>query len=90
MTYGEAIRLVGILIEDPSSMLASQRAGWKYPVTRETAVLMDLFDLQHMSKAKKKPPPYQRPWSTSEKRRIGRTTLSREQVIAVLRRHGHN
>lgn len=91
MTWGEAARLVTILASDPSSMTAASVGGWDYPTTREALVMMDLFDLQHMSKSKKKPKPYPRPWKAAAARtRVGRTSMTTEQIDAVLRRHGHD
>lgn len=90
MSYGEAIRLLGVLAADPSSMFAASREGWAHPISHEAAVLMDLYDLQHASKSKKKPKPYPRPWPAEGTRRRGKTTLSRAEVVAVLNQHGHS
>jgi hypothetical protein len=62
MTWGEAWRLVEILLADPSSHLGAAVAGWQYPVERGELTLRDLYDLQHRSKSKRKPKPYPRPW----------------------------
>lgn len=83
MPWGEALRLFDILKNDPSSQIASSIAGWQHPVSREALVLFDLFDVQHMSKAKKRPAPYPRPWLASERKRIGRG-MAREQLRALL------
>ena len=89
--WGEAVRLVRVLLTDPSSATCAAVEGWRHPMSREALLLADLFDLQYASKAKKKPQPYPRPWpDPSERRRIGRTSLSSERVRAILReaRHG--
>lgn len=89
MSWGEAIRLTDILLADPSSMLAADNAKWEYPISREAMVLMDVFDLDHAVNSKDKPKPYPRPWKTVEQKRHGKTDMSREQVLEVLRRFGH-
>jgi len=73
MSYGEAWRLMEILIADPSSQLAAAVAGWAYPVTRAELTLRDLYDLQHRSKSRRKPKPYPRPWDPQPKQ-IGKGT----------------
>jgi hypothetical protein len=90
MTWGEAVRLTDLLLEDPSSMVAAKASGWEHPITREDAVLRDLFDLQHMAKSDRKPKPYPRPWPSEGRRRRGRTKMTRAEVVAVLNAHGHS
>lgn len=90
MSYGEAWRLTDLLRADPSSQLASTLAGWEHPASRESMALMDLYDLQHASKSRKKPKPYPRPWGDKDRKRFGKTDMTREQVIAVLSRFGHS
>ena len=83
MGYGEAWRLMRVLIADPSSQLAASLAGWEHPATRESLALYDLYDLQHASKAKRKPKPYPRPW-VKKPRRIGAgTSLTPEQFASI-------
>ena len=72
MTWGEAWRLYLILAGDPSSQVAAAIQGWTHPVSREALVLFDLLDLQHTSKAKRRPSPYPRPWLANERKRRGR------------------
>lgn len=62
ITLAEMARLVEILRSDPSSALASAVEGWDHPVSREAAVLMDLWDLTAAATGAKKPPRYERPW----------------------------
>lgn len=91
MSWGEALRLAQGLATDPSSMLGSSLAGWEHPVSREALVLMDLFDLQHISKSKRRPPPYPRPWRTGKTvtRHGTKQVLTQDEIIAVLQRAGH-
>lgn len=83
MPYGEAWRLYLILAADPSSQIAAATHNWSHPVSREALVLADLFDLQHASKAKRRPSPYPRPWVASERKRRGRG-MPREELEALL------
>ncbi len=61
-------------------------AGWESPVTREQAILMDLYDLS--VKAKFKPPhtPYPRPWEKKKKTRFVKKRTAK-QAMAILRPH---
>lgn len=63
MPWGEAVRLAVILRADPSSMLAAAIEGWAYPLSREAAAVLDLFDLEHLKANKKAKPHKGRPWS---------------------------
>jgi hypothetical protein len=90
MTYGEAWRVLSVLGRDPSSWVAASLSGWQTPVTQESAVLMDLFDLQHASKSKHKPKPYPRPWPDRTKTRTAPAAhLTQDEIIAALRAAGH-
>lgn len=92
MAWGEAIRLTKILAGDPSSQVAASIAGWTHAASRESLVLMDLFDLTHAANSDKKhrPKPYPRPWPAK-----GRTktkpaaSLTQAEIIAALRFAGH-
>lgn len=86
MTWGEAYRLTQQITMDPSSHVAAAVAGWDHAIPREVLVLMDLFDLQHASKSKRKPKPYPRPWS-KDRRKLGGARLTREQLRAILDKH---
>lgn len=65
MGWDEAVRMLKVLSEDPSSWVAARLAGWTNPVPREWLVLADLFDVQLRSKSKRKPKAYRRPWDRS-------------------------
>lgn len=75
MSWAEAHRLTEILLNDPSSQIGAKMAGWQYPLTRGELTLRDLYDLQHQSKAKRKPKPYPRPWDVAPKK-IGGASVS--------------
>jgi len=94
MTYGEALRLVHVLVTDPSTRTAASLAGWDHPASRELLALMDLYDLTHYiawaqggSKGQK-PKPYPRPWPDRKTVRT-KPTVTQEQIIAALREAGH-
>lgn len=84
MRWGEAWRLTLLLLRDPSSFVSAEVAGWNYPAARGELVLLDLYDLQHASKAKRKPLPRPRPWDR-DKKTIGQgTSLTIGALRAVL------
>lgn len=84
MSWGEAHRLMIILLTDPSSQVGALARGWTHPMSRDDMVLRDIFDLQHRSKAKRAPDPYPRPWHKRPKT-IGGTGVSIEQFEAMKR-----
>lgn len=69
MSWREAWNLVGILVRDPSSQVGAAMAGWEAPKSAEWLILADLYDLQHMSKAKRAPKPYPRPTDVRARKR---------------------
>ncbi len=87
MSYGEAFRITQHLALDPSSAVCASLNDWAYPLSRDALVLMDIFDLQHLSKSKRKPPAYTRPWPEREKRTFARTALARDELMAILNAH---
>jgi hypothetical protein len=87
MSWGEAVRLAGILRADPSSMLAASMEGWKYPVSREAIALARLYDLEYAKTGAKKRQPYPMPWTekgeqTRHGNAAGRTP---DEIKAILR-----
>lgn len=88
MSYGEALRLTGLLMRDPSSQVAAAQQGWDAPRTSEWWLLADLYDLTHASLAKA-PKPYPRP-VRPQGSRLGRTRMNRTHVLAILNAHGHD
>ena len=83
MSYGEAIRLTAALAGDPSSQVATALGGWAHPICRADATLRDLYDLQHMSKAKRKPKPYPRPWDVRATRVGSGTSMTVSEYRAM-------
>ena len=82
MTFGEAWRLTQVLLTDPGSQVAAAVAGWENAASRESLALYDLYDLQHQSKAKRKPQPYPRPW-VKKPRHIGGASMSADEFRAI-------
>lgn len=90
MSYGEAFRMTGLLAGDPGSQVGAALAEWAYPLSREAIALVDLYDLQHTSKAKRKPKPYPRPMpERTVRRHQPDATMTQADVIAALRMAGH-
>jgi hypothetical protein len=84
--FDEAYRLILTLHSDPESWLQASVAGWEHPVSRDFAVLADLYDLQHASKSKRRPKPYPRPWEGADQRlrNAKKKRMSPEQLRARL------
>lgn len=74
----------------PDSLTAAAVSGWDRPASRESLVLMDLYDVTAAAASEGKAKPYPRPWPSSDGKRMGRTDLPREEVLAILNAHGHN
>lgn len=88
MPWGEAIRLTGVLVRDPTSQIAAAVSGWDRPWSHEWAVTAELFDrITQLHRAKA--PPYPRPWPNPNQKRHGRTDKPRAEVISILNAHGH-
>lgn len=88
MTWGEAVRLAGVLARDPSSELTAALNDWSAPRSVEWLVLADLFDAfvkANYQRAQK----YPRPFLDGRTTRRGNTTRTRAEVIDLLNRHGH-
>lgn len=94
MGWGEAVGHVRILRGDPSSQIATAVEGWDYPLSREAAVLMDVWDLEYAKSGAKKREEYPRPFKTKGRTRteqVGNTSgMTRDEVVAHLRRLGHS
>ena len=86
VSWRHAYLMVQELMKDPANHLAAAVAEWDYPASREYLATLDLYDLQHKSKAGKgkTPKPYPRPFKDVEKKRFGKTKLSPAQAIEVL------
>jgi hypothetical protein len=83
MGWAEAFRLLRILVEDPSSQVATAINGWDYATTREALTLADLYDA-YGAATFKKPKRYPRPWADKDKTRLGKTSLPQHKVRALL------
>lgn len=86
MTFGEAWRLLHMLLADPSSWVTAAVTGWDYPVTRADLTMRELYDLQHTSKAKRKPAPFPRPWDKQPQRVGAGTSLTIAEFRAIKER----
>lgn len=58
---------------------------WKYPVSYEWMIIAELVDLTMAVNSKNgKAKPIDRPWPVAGQQRIGKTQLSRDEVISRL------
>ena len=92
MEWGEAIRLLRILRDDPSSRILAAVEGWSYPLSHEGWMLADLIDVQGSKAMGKKWKAYRRPVKPKDvaiKRRGDTAGRTRSQVIEILRKFGH-
>lgn len=88
MTWSETWHLVSELLTDPSSHAAAATAGWAHPLSHESIVARDLFDLTAAANSgKRKPKPYPRPWDP-QATRVGRATLPQAEIRAILAARG--
>ena len=88
----EVARLVQIIRQDPSSMIAASVDGWDYPMSRVEAILADLYDLSYAKTGAKGRKPYPRPFKLTDEtktRRGDAAGRTREQVETILRQFGH-
>ena len=72
MGYGEAWRLLLILLGDPSSQFAAAFGQWEFPITRADMAFRDWIDMDTSKKA----PPYSRPWMTSARSHGAGTSMT--------------
>ena len=88
MSIHEAARLAVILLADPSSALSAALQGWDHPISRESLILMDLFDLDHTVAAggKKVKPHPGRPSEAATTERYGNAAgRTPDEVKAILK-----
>ena len=91
--WDEALDLVRVLRSDPSTMLAASVEKWEHPLSRTDAILMDVWDLEYAKAGAKKRERYPRPFKqkTGSSQRWGNAAgRSREQIVEILRAHGHS
>lgn len=94
MPFAEAMRLISVLLLDPSSALAAAVAGWKFPIDRTALAVMDLHDrfVEANSDPKRgRPKPHPgRPFPMTNGRRRGNAAgRTPKQVKEILNRYGH-
>lgn len=99
MSWGEAIRLLGLLRGDTTSHFAASMSGWDFPIDRATLALLDLYDLHATARwvdgGKKGPAPKPhpgRPFKIDDRaktRRGNAGSRTPEQVKAILSEFGH-
>lgn len=89
MTWGEAVRLTRVLLQDPASHVHAALAGWAFPVSREWLVAADTYHAYLALRAAN--PERHRltlPWDdTGTSRRHGTASMAPEQLRAVLDAH---
>lgn len=87
MTWGEAWRLVEVLIRDPGSATAAALVGWEHAVSREWLLLLGLREATVRAHFKD-PDPWPVPWPEQRKGVIGSAAeqvLTQEQIDALLK-----
>jgi len=89
VSWGEAVRLVGVLAADPSSHICAALNEWQTPRSPEWLVLADLFDA-FVRANYRQPQAYPRPFRDPADKHHGKTDLPRAKVIDLLNRHGHD
>jgi len=86
VTLLEAIHLVSILLQEPSSWLQAAVRNWQYPVSYEWTVAANTYDLlAQVNSGKKKPKPYPTPWAKKEQKIRPKQRQSRAMVIKRLK-----
>jgi hypothetical protein len=82
----EAVRLIAVLLRDPSSWTQAAKNNWDYPVDRNWIVASHSYDLLAMVNSKKKPKPYPSPWPNANVNRLRpKKAQLRSQVLEKLR-----
>lgn len=63
MAWDEALRMLKILGDDPTSQVAAALSKWAFPASWDYIALADLIDVQTSKvKWRRKPKSYRRPW----------------------------
>ncbi len=93
MSWTEAVSLTKVLLGDPSSRVGAAVQEWDYPVTKESAILMDTLDVLMLAntpdKQRHKLKPYSRPWKQADESRSAAPAVDQETVRRVLTARGH-
>lgn len=83
MAWHETWDLTQELVKDPTSRVAAAVAEWSHPITHESMVLRDLYDLLAIvNSGRTKPRPYPRPWDNRRNRT--KSSLPRERIREIL------
>ena len=90
MGWGEAIRLAGVLVGDPSSQVGAAFAGWDYPATPEWMALHAMSANFVATKTQRKPSLRVLPAPWDPKPLRWGTPLSRAEFDAALAAHRAN
>lgn len=92
MSWGEAIRALGILRKDTSSQFAAALEGWDFPIDRAALATLDVFDLTVMANSntkKGKPKPHSgRPFKMDDRERTKHGNAAGRTPTEVLDRLG--
>jgi hypothetical protein len=87
MSWGEALRLFRILQLDTASAVGSALAQFDRPTSRESLMLMEVYDSLEVARAGRKAKRYPRPWGDKARRTIGRARLTVQRLRQVLDAH---
>ena len=77
----EACLLVAVLLRDPTSWLQTAVNSWKYPVTPEWMLTAQLVDVTIAVHSKGKTKPIDRPWPSTDAKRIGGKPIHDQETI---------
>lgn len=83
----EVLAYISVARTLPESPLHAAIHGWKYPLSREGMLLLDLMDLTAQLQVGKKWKPLKRPWKNPSGERFGQTELPPEEAKEMLRRN---
>lgn len=74
-------------MRNPESWLQAAHNKWAYPVGRDYMIAAETYDLIAQVNSRRKPKPIPRPWPDANKKTIGSTTRSREEIVERLSRN---
>ena len=80
--WPEVVSLVSVLLSDPTSWLQAAKAKWEHPISYEWTLAAATYDLLAQVNSKRKPKPWPRPWSNTDRARKG--TKPRRDARAIL------
>ena len=79
--WSEVVDLVVILLSDPTSWLQASKNKWKHPVDYNWLLQAATYDLLAQVNSKRKPKPWPKPWSDSNRKTIGKRTRNNARDI---------